>query len=375
MTLTLDRDDTKAMENLKNAIESGDSTLFAKEIYQNMLDNNNEIQERILNEAKTFNIQNADSAVMAQRGFAPLTAEETKYYNAVADAHSFQGLELPKTVFERVFEDLRKNHPLLSKIVFQNVTGVTEWVIRVGEVEAAWWGPLCEEIKKKLDGSFETISTNLLKVSAYIPICKAMLDLGPQWLDRYVREILAESIALAMEQGIIAGTGNNQPVGMIKQLANVVDGNHADKTPVALTDLSPTTIGTQILAPLRAGKVNPMGEIVLVVNEAAYYSKLYQFEVTQDENGIYHTQNLPFNGTIIPSPYVPENQMVVGEAKNYFMGIGSELKIDYSDEFRFLDDQRVYIAKQYANGRPRQDQDFIVFDIANLEVVPTTPQA
>ena len=67
--------------------------------------------------------------------------------------------------------------------------------------------------------------------------------------------------------------------------------------------------------------------------------------------------------------------MAVGEAKNYFMGIGSELKIEHSDEYRFLEDQRTYIAKQYANGQPRKDEDFIVFDIKNTklkkdEVVP-----
>lgn len=363
MTLTFDEKNNVDSVEIKNAIESGDSQEFADVVVKNIIANNNYIQDKLINEAKTFNVENADISILAQRGFKPLTAEERKYYNEVKDKHSFEGLELPKTVFERVFDDLSKEHPLLSKIEFQNATGVTEWIIRVDDVEAAWWGPLCEEIKKKLDTGFKTIKTDLYKVSAYVPVCKAMLDLGPEWLDRYVREILAESISLALEQAIIAGDGENGPVGIIKKLADVQAGKHQDKVAKPLADFSTESIGKEILAPLAKGKAG-LGEIILVVNSADYYAKFYSLLNVQDKDGLYHKQELPFNGSIIISDYMPEGKMAVGEAKNYFMAIGSALKIEYSDEYRFLDDQRVYIAKQYANGQPRKDEDFIVFDIS-----------
>ena len=255
-----------------------------------------------------------------------------------------------------------------------NTTGVTEWVIRVEDVEAAWWGPLCDEIKKKLDTAFKTIKTELFKVSAYVPVCKAMLALGPEWLDRYVRAILTESIALAMEKYIIAGDGKDGPVGIIKKLEDVSGGIHQDKEAVALADFSPESIGSQILAPLAKGKSN-LGRLLLVANSQDYYNKFYPLFKIQDKDGKYSDQNLPFDGRVIISNYMPEGKMAVGEAKNYFMGIGSELKIEHSDEYRFLEDQRTYIAKQYANGQPRKDEDFIVFDIKNTklkkdEVVP-----
>lgn len=352
---------------IKNALETGDAETFAEAVVKNIVANNEEIQERILNEAKTFNIENADASILAQRGFQPLTAEERKYYNEVKDKHSFEGLELPKTVFERVFDDLQKEHPLLSEINFQNVTGVSEWVIRVDDVEAAWWGPLCDEIKKKLDTAFKIIKTDLFKVSAYVPVCKAMLALGPEWLDRYVRAILTESIALAMEKAIIAGDGQDGPVGITKKLEDVSGGIHQDKEAVALADFSPESIGTSILAPLSKGK-SGLGRLILVVNPTDYYAKFYSLFNIQDEHGVYRQQNLPFDGKVIVSDYMPEGKLVVGEAKNYFMGVGSALKIEHSDEYRFLEDQRVYIAKQYANGQPRKDEDFIVFDITNTEL-------
>lgn len=367
MTMRITEEAKVDQVEIKNAIDSGDSDKFAEAIVKNIQANGDRIQQELIEEAKAFNIENADASILAQRGFKPLTAAERKYYNEVKDKHSFDGLELPKTVFERVFEDLTKNHPLLSEINFVNVTGVTEWVVRKDDVEAAWWGKLCDEIKKKLDNGFETIKTDLYKVSAYVPVCKAMLALGPEWLDRYVRTILGESIALALEKAIIAGEGGEEPIGIIKKIADVSGGKNQDKAAKALADFSPESIGGEILAPLAKGK-NGLGRLILVVNSTDYYKKFYPLFNIQDENGVYHKQSLPFDGKVIESIYMPEGKMVVGEAKNYFMGIGSVLKIEHSDEYRFLEEQRVYIAKQYANGRPRKDEDFLVFDITNTKL-------
>ena len=352
---------------IKNALETGDAETFAEIFVKTINAKAESIQNSLIEESKNFNVENADAAVLAQRGFKPLTAEERKYYNEVKDKHSFDGLELPKTVFDRVFEDLQKEHPLLSEIDFVNTTGVTEWIVRVEDVEAAWWGPLCDEIKKKLDTAFKTIKTDLYKVSAYVPVCKAMLALGPEWLDRYVRAILTESIALAMEKHIIAGDGKEGPVGIIKKLEDVSGGIHQDKETTELVDFSPESIGSQILAPLAKGKSN-LGRLLLVVNSQDYFNKFYPLFKIQDRDGRYGDQNLPFDGKVIVSNYMPEGKMAVGESRNYFMGIGSELKIEHSDEYRFLEDQRTYIAKQYANGQPRKDEDFIVFDITNTKL-------
>lgn len=367
MTMRITEEAKVDQVEIKNALESGDADKFAEAIVKNIQANGDRIQQELIEEAKNFNIENADASILAQRGFKPLTAAERKYYNEVKDKHSFDGLELPKTVFDRVFEDLTQNHPILSEINFVNVTGVTEWIVRKDDVEPAWWGKLCDEIKKKLDNGFETIKTDLYKVSAYVPVCKAMLALGPEWLDRYVRTILAESIALAMEKAIIAGEGGEEPIGIIKKIAEVSEGKNQDKEAKALADFSPESIGGEILAPLAKGK-NGLGRLILIVNSTDYYKKFYPLFNIQDENGVYHKQNLPFDGKVIESNYMPEGKMVVGEAKNYFMGIGSVLKIEHSDEYRFLEEQRVYIAKQYANGRPRKDEDFLVFDIKDTKL-------
>ena len=55
--------------------------------------------------------------------------------------------------------------------------------------------------------------------------------------------------------------------------------------------------------------------------------------------------------------------------KRYFMGIGmgKEGKIEYSDENKFLEDQRVFKVRLYGNGRPYDNTDAIVLDLSKLQ--------
>ena len=245
-----DKTELELQEDLKNAIENGDSEEFAR-IQVEMAKG---IEARILQEARQARNEDLnDQAVMIKRGLNPLTSEELAYYNEVIDGEGFAGTEklVPATVFDRVFEDLRQEHPLLAEIDFVNTTATTEWITRTSECEAAWWGALTEEIKKKLTGSFEKEQTELYKLSAFVQWQKAMLDLGPQWLDKFVRAILSESIAIALELAIIKGDGNGQPIGMMKDLDGaVVSGVYPDKSATALKDLTPKSLGAKVMSPL-----------------------------------------------------------------------------------------------------------------------------
>ncbi|MBF1153456.1 MAG: phage major capsid protein [[Eubacterium] sulci] len=352
-------------DEIVNALQEGTASDVADMIIENIKRNNEAIQNRIIEEAKTFNVKNADEEALARRGIMPLTSDERNFYNEAKEKGSFGTAPLPRTIFERVFEELKQNHELLSKILFVNTTGISDWVLRKGEVAPAWWGPLTEEIKKKLEGEFEVVSTTQNKVSAYIPVSKDMLNLSVEWLDKYIRVLLGEAIARAFEDAIVAGDGKDKPVGMTRKLADVTGGIHAEKTAVKLKDFKPSTIGKEILAPLSQGKDTTIGEVILLINPTTYYSKMYGIMNIIDQYGRFVKQDLPFNGTIVLSAAVPEDRIVAGEARRYFLGVGSTLKIESSDEYRFIEDQRVYLAKQYATGRATTDADFLVFDIAD----------
>ncbi|NFV48095.1 phage major capsid protein [Clostridium botulinum] len=360
----------ETQEKIKSALESGNTEDLAGAIACMATD----IENNIMKEAKaSINEDLNDKTVMNKRGLNPLTTQETKYYNEVISKGGFKGIDelMPKTVFDRVFEDLQKEHPLLSKIDFINTTGITEWITRTKDVEGAWWGKLDEEIKKKLDNGFKKESTGLFKLTAYIPVTKSMLDLGPQWLDKFVRAMLTESIAIALEEAIINGTGKDQPVGILKDLTKPVrEGVYEDKDAKKLTDFKPTTLGKEIMSPLTKKGTRNISGLIMVVNPEDYWEKIFGHTTMLTQNGTYVYGVMPIPVDIVQSTSMKKGKMAIGMAKDYFMGVGSNRKIEYSDQYHFLEDERVYITKQYANGKPKDNDSFLIFDISKLEAEP-----
>ncbi|MFZ7802636.1 phage major capsid protein [Bacillus thuringiensis] len=329
------------------------------------------IQNEILQQAS---VQSSDQAILAARGGRALTSQETKYYNQVIAGNSFAGTEalVPPTVIERVFEDLVGSHELLSKINFVNVGALTEWILKKGDVQTAFWGKLCAAHKELLDEGFETIHISQYKLSAFMPVCKAMLDLGPVWLDRYVRTVLVESLKIALEVAIVRGTGKDQPIGMMKDLLNVANGENADKAVTAvLKDLSPYTLGNIMALLTRDRKRNP-DNVMLIVNPVDYWAKIYGYTTRPNADGTYAYNVLPIPGSIVKSNAVPKGKLVVGMAKDYFLGLGGAQRLDVYDQTRAIEDEDLYIAKMYANGRADRNDSFLVYDISGL-VDPNTP--
>ncbi|ENB4264211.1 phage major capsid protein [Bacillus cereus] len=328
------------------------------------------IQNEILQQAS---VQSSDQAILAARGGRALTSQETKYYNQVIAGNSFAGTEalVPPTVIERVFEDLVGSHELLSKINFVNVGALTEWILKKGDIQTAFWGKLCQAHKELLDEGFETINITQYKLSAFMPVCKAMLDLGPTWLDRYVRTVLVESLKIALEVAIVKGTGKDQPIGMTKDLLNVTNGEHADKAVTGvLKDLSPYTLGNIMALLTRDGKRNP-DDVMLIVNPVDYWAKIYGYTTRPNADGTYAYNVLPIPGSIVKSHAVDKGKMVVGMAKDYFLGLGGAQRLDVYDQTRAIEDEDLYIAKMYANGRADRNDSFLVYDITGL-VDPNT---
>jgi hypothetical protein len=363
----------KMKENLLKALNSGDE----KELAEALTKFANSIQENIIAEAKkAVNEDLTDQQAMAARGLKPLTKEEMTYYNEVIQGQGFDGVEklVPATVIDRVFEDLVRDHELLQNIEFVNTTGITEWILKKGDIPTAWWGRLPSEIKEILDEGFEKINTELFKLSAFLPVAKAMLDLGPVWLDKYVRTVLTEAMAIGLEDAIIRGTGKEQPIGMMKDLAGaVVDGVYPDKNATALTDLSPKSLGQQVMAPLTKNGKRKVNQVLFVVNPLDYWQKIFPETTILTQNGTYVYGVLPIPAKVIQSVSVPQGRLIAGLGKDYFLGVGSSRKIEYSDEVRIIEDERVYVTKQYANGRPKDNDSFLVFDITNLGVETPTP--
>lgn len=347
------------------------------------------IQQDVLEDFKAYK-QTQNAEILAKRGIRQLTETETKFYDAVIKAvqtgdikAAFTGLDnaFPQTVIDSVIDDIKLNFPLLSEINFQNTSTLTKFIVNKKGVQLAVWGALGTAITKELEGAVGKVDLGTNKLTAFIPISKDMLSAGPAWVDAYIRTVLAEANAGGLEKGIVTGTGNNEPIGMDRSVADnvtVTGGVYPQKTPIVITDLKPVTYGNiaKTLATGPNGRYRAVPEILLVVNPSDYFTKIMPATTVMTAQGTYAYNVFPYPTKVVQSAFVDAGKAIFGLASRYFMGIGvggSGGKIEYSDEVKFLDDERVYITRLYGNGMPLDDNAFVLADIsgltaANLEV-------
>lgn len=323
-----------------------------------------------------------DNNVLTARGVRRLTAEEKTYYTELIEAMSSKNPKqavtdldkaLPETVINAVFDDLSTNHPLLSKINFVPSGGAVRILMNTNTEELATWSPLCDEIVKELTAGLKEVDTTLKKLSAFLPVCKAMLDLGPEWIDRFVRETLYEALANGMEYGIISGDGKDAPIGMDRNVgadASVVGGVYPQKAAISVESFDAATIGGLLgqMAVNENGKQRRLSNIILIVNPADYYTKVMPATTIMAPDGTYRNDVLPFPMDIIQSGAVTVGSAILGIAPRYFATAGTSKygRIEYSDHYHFLEDERVYLIKAYANGMPMDNNAFLRLDISGL---------
>lgn len=324
-----------------------------------------------------------DTRVLTARGVRQLTTKETEYYQKLAEAMRSRNpkqaitsldVAMPETVIDSVFEDLRANHPLLSRINFVPTGGAIKMMMNTNGYQEAAWGQLCDEIVKELTSGFKEVDTGLLKLSAFLPVCKAMLDLGPAWLDNYVREILYEALANGMEAGIVAGDGNGKPIGMNRQVGDgvtVTGGVYPEKAAIGVTDLSTETLGNllSMIAVDESGKSRVVRDLLLIVNPQDYFQRVMPATTLIAPDGSYRNDVLPYPATVIQSAAQTRGKAILGMGYRYFAaaGMATDGRIEFSDHYHFLEDERVYLIKTYANGMPMDNNAFLYLDISGLK--------
>lgn len=332
-----------------------------------------------------FEAANGDNAILLQRGFRVLTSEEKKYYNALIKAGNTsnpkQAMEnltsekiMPITIIEDVYKELTQNHPLLSKINFQSVEYLTRWILNDHTAQTAVWGEVNDEITKEIKSAFKTIQITQCKLSAYALIEKDMLALGPVFIDGFIRAFLKEALLKALESAIISGTGKNMPIGLDRDIHEgvaVTDGVYPRKTAIKVTSFLPAEYGKVLsnLAVTEKGNIRAFDEATLICNQVDYLTKIMPATTILTSSGTYSGNLFPF-----PTEVIRSNELSTGEALvclpyEYFMGIGmsKDGTIEYSDDFKFLEDQRAFKIKMYGMGKAYDNTVAILLDISDLD--------
>lgn len=375
----LTREELRA--RIQQAVKDGDTQAFTDAFNQMVEVIGDDVMQQANSRLDEMR-QASDAQVLAVRGVRQLTSRERDYYQklsaAMRDRDPKQAvtnldLVMPETVVDAVFDELQTSHPLLSHIQFMNTRGAIRMMMNTNGYQTAAWGPLCSEVVQELTSGFKEVDTSLLKLAAILPVCKAMLELGPEWLDNFVRQVLYEAFANGLEAGIVAGNGNNQPIGMNRQVGDnvtVTGGVYPVKSPITVNDLSPTTVGNllALMAVDPNGKARVIRDVILVVHPVDYFQRIMPATTVMGPDGTYRNDVLPYPITVIQSPAVDQGQAIIGIGYKYFAAAGTvrDGRIEYSDDYHFAEDERMYMIKGYANGFPMDNNAFFVLDITGI---------
>ena len=366
-------------KKIADAVKSGNPDDFGNALQEYA----DAVQESVMHDVEG-KIQEKDVSILRARGKNDVTESEKKFYDALResirtktplkmaiDKDSYTNT-MPETLIDHIFDDLKQNHPLLAAMGFQNTTGQTKMYFNAADTPVASWGELTGTIANEISGKFTVETMGLSKLSSFIPIPQAMIDVGYERLDQYVRTLLSESIAYGCEFGAIKGTGKDMPIGMMKQVGagvSVTGGVYPDKTVTKVTDFDAKTLGGLVAKITQNGK-RQAKQLALVVNAGDYYSKIMPATTLMSPNGGYVSNVLPIPDIqIIPSTQMDAGEAVIGDLSKYFFGIGAGTnggRMEYSDQYQFLEDNRVYKIKLYGNGKALDNDAFQMLDISKL---------
>lgn len=376
-------------QNFRTGLENKDfdQVASALQVYADSLVNN------LTDAAQEFQ-KTSDEAILARAGVRPVPSEVKAWYDGIVKAFSAEeprqaltGVDktIPEFVIDTVLSDINNNHPLLAALDVVNTRGNTKYIIAKDKHQLAQWGKLTAAITKELEGTIEEGHFGQDKLTAFLPVPKDLLKLGASYINAYIVKILSDALACGFEFGAIKGTGKDMPIGAVKNLDGaVVQGEYPDKEaiPVASFDIKTFMTLVAMLAekPKYAGEAKgrprKVTKVALIVNPSDFLTKVIPATTVLATDGSYKNNVFPFPTEVFPTEELDEGEALFGIMEDgkikykLFLSTGIGGNIEYSDDYQFLEDNRVYAIKLLGTGRPDDNNCFIKLDISGL--VPLT---
>ena len=365
-----------------NALEAAFAS-FQQEVANDLVEQFNEAME------------SRDEMILAQRGFPQLTRQEHDYFEAVIEALKSSDPKqtlsrlatigdgtgttdvktrmMPETIIDEILKDIEETHPLLAVVKATNVGYVTTWLRNKHTRQLAIWGAVESAISKDITSAFDVVQVTQGKLSCYAAVSQDMLNLGPRWMAAYVRATLGEAMACGLENGLVDGMGiKGEPIGLDRDILESINQTtgYADKTPVEVTSFDPASYGALVaaLSVTDDGKVKrSVADLTLVCNLTDYLTKVMPATTLLNVNGQYVNNLFPIATKVVTSEFVESGTAILFLPSEYDLLVGGNRGIEYSDEYQFLEDNRVFKVVQYAYGLPRWNTTALVLDISGLD--------
>lgn len=349
-----------AVEKYTNAVKEGADEAAQSKAFDKMMNTlGTEMMENM-----SATTSDKINELMASRPTNGLSENETKFFNAISSGLSGADTTLPLEIVNQVFVELETSHPLLGIIKFQSAGLKMKAIVAdsLASGGVAKWGEIFGDIKGQLTQTFREVDFSQSKLTTFLAIPKDALENGYDWLKTFIVIQMSEAMALALETALVVGDGNNQPIGLMKDLSKGTVSNgvttYPDKDVPAkgdLSDITPETAAKK-LAPLmqmlakneKGSFVNISGQVKLLVNPDSYYETLADF-MTLTQNGLWVVA-VPWGIEVVQSVAVPAGKGVIFAANRYWAYMGGT-KMGEFDQTLAIEDLQLYTVKSFYYGK------------------------
>ena len=356
MTLKLGDEFNQARDNFLNAVQNNEPEEKQSELYGDMV---NQIAE----EAKRQARQETESVIATNPAEAKMSARERKFFNEIDTNVGYkEDTLLPQETFDRIFEDLTTEHPLLSKIGLRNA-GLRMKFLKSETEGVAVWGKIFGEIKGQLDAAFSEEETIQNKLTAFVVIPKDLQDYNVSFIEEFVRTQINEAFAVALEAAFVSGDGDDKPIGLNRDINNGSTSGSTTTYPEKdtegeLTFADPDQTVNELTDVYKFHSVkengHPLaveGRVSMIVNPSDLWNVKKQY-TSLNAQGTYVTA-LPYNLDIVESVAQETGKVTTFVQNRYDAFLGGGMTIRKYDQTLAIEDMDLYTAKQMAYGKAK----------------------
>lgn len=254
-------------------------------------------------------------------------------------------LNMPEEVRDRI-KDLMVMYSGFYEEVQVVPVGIDGRVlVSIGEAKAKWNDIVVSN--EELNSSIDLLEMEDIKVGGHLPISNSVLEDSVIETALYIEELLAKAMGYAIDNGILNGKGDYvtvyEPIGILKNLpiSNVVTTEFT--VPKILSNISL----------IDKGKKDDIGEVVAVMKRQTYYK-----DILPITNNVLSYPNI--NGIRVRySAAVGDNEIILGDLKEYILSERSGIRIDMSEHRRFLEEQTMFRVVGRYDGKPHNNKAFV----------------
>lgn len=302
-----------------------------------------------------------------------MTMEETKFFNEISTDTGFKEPKiLPQTVVTEVFDDMVQEHPFLKAIGLVN-QGISLKIVQSDASGVIAWGKIFGEITSQLDAKFTETEATQSKATAFMVLPKDLEEFGPAWVKQYVITQISEAFAVGAEKAFLVGDGNNQPIGLNRQVQKdvvVTGGVYPEKASAGKLTFATTKTAAKELAGVIKGlstkengkPVVAKGRTVLVMAPGDSLDVEAQFMV-QNLAGQFVTA-MPFGLTTVESEFAPDGKVIAFLPDRYDAFQAGGLEIMPYNQTLAIEDMDLFTAKQFFYGKAKDNNASAVYDLA-----------